>query len=119
MIRRCELTETAARLSLQLEVYGIPDGFDATGDDWQVIVRVRDQFTNYRKLVELLPPCPESCDWARSESEPGDGHCLTYEFAHHILKTEAKQLALSTYNAWRAKRRDALATRVKDAAAGS
>ena len=61
MIRRCELTETAAKLSLQLEAYRIPDDFEAAGEDWQVIARIRDEYTNYRKLAKALPPCPDSC----------------------------------------------------------
>ncbi len=100
MIRRCELTETAAKLSLQLEAYRIPDDFDATGAEWEVIARIRDQYTNYRKLAAALPPCPDNCAPARPSPNAPDGHCLTYEFAHHMLKTEAKQVAATAYRAW-------------------
>lgn len=106
MIRRCDLTETAAKLSLQLEAYPIPDDFDAGGEDWEIIARVRDHYTNYRRLAEALPPCPDNCPPGKGSSNLVQGHCLTYEFAHHVLRTAAKQVAVHAYRAWRTRQQD-------------
>ena len=104
MIRRCELTEMAAKLSLQLEASRIPDDFDASGEAWEVIARVRDRYTNYRALAAQLPACHDGCPLHSNAAEPVPGTCLTYEFAHYVLKREAKHVALPAYSAWHARR---------------
>ncbi len=97
MATRCEVLERAAKLSLRLEAYRIPDGFEATGKHWEVVAKVRDEYTNYRKLLDALDECP------------GDDNLTTtgrsgYDTAREILDTEARELAKRLYGSWYAQR---------------
>jgi hypothetical protein len=99
MIMRCAVTEAAARLTLQLEAYPIPDDFDPSGKYWQVITRVRNRYTNYQALVDALPDCPLNCG-----RRVGAG-CSSYDFATDILDQEARRLAVCSLDAWQARRK--------------
>jgi hypothetical protein len=103
MITRCEVMEKAAKLSLQLEAYSIPDGFEATGKYWQVVAKIRDEYTNYRKLLEALRDCPVDGKLTRTGRSSDD--C-----AREMLDAEARELAMRVYDAWSA-RRNKLAAR--------
>lgn len=97
MSTRCEVLETAAKLSLQLEAYKIPDGFEATGKYWQVVARVRDQYTNYKQLLEALADCQVSEQLTRTGRS---GH----DCAREMLETEARELARRVYHSWHVQR---------------
>ncbi len=97
MVTHCEVMEKAAKLSLQLEAYSIPDGFEATGKYWQVVAKVRDQYTNYRTLLEILQDCPADGKLTRTGRS---GH----DCAREMLETEARELAMRVYDAWSARR---------------
>ncbi|MGE5602185.1 MAG: hypothetical protein ACM30E_03995 [Nitrososphaerales archaeon] len=97
MVTHCEVMEKAAKLSLQLEAYSIPDGFEATGKYWQVVARIRDEYTNYKKLLEVLQDCPADGKLTRTGRS---GH----DCAREMLDTEARELARRVFDAWSARR---------------
>lgn len=97
MATRCEVMEKAAKLSLELEAYSIPDGFEATGRYWQVVAKVRDEYTNYRKLLETLQGCPADGKLTRT-GRP------SHDCAREMLEAEARELAMRVYDAWSARR---------------
>lgn len=97
MATRCEVLETAAKLSLQLEAYRIPDSFEATGKDWQVVDKVRDEYTNYRQLLGAL----DDCRMGEQVTKTGrSGH----DCAREMLEVEARALARRVYRSWHARR---------------
>jgi hypothetical protein len=93
MAAHCEVMETAAKLSLQLEAYKIPDGFEATGNYWEIVARIRDHYTNYKRLLDVLDRCPADGGLTRS-GRPSD------DCARELLETEARQLAMRVYRTW-------------------
>ncbi len=97
MATRCEVMEAAAKLSLQLEAYNIPDSFAPSGKRWQVVARVRDEYTNYRDLLASLGAC------ANGESLTVSGR-PAYDCAREVLDTEARELAQRVYRTWYAQR---------------
>ncbi len=100
MLTSCDVTETAGRLSLQLEAQAIPDDYDPVGAYWQIIANVRHSFTNYDTLLAALPDCPLECPIAESNGDLTGQSCANYDLAHDILKTEARRLAMNLYRAW-------------------
>ncbi len=98
MIARCAVTEAAARLSLELEAYSIPDDFQPEGKYRQVVARVRDQYTNYRQLLVSLPSCtPADCGKVEG------GGCASHDLAEAMLEIEARRLAIGVYACWEAR----------------
>ncbi len=99
MITRCDVTEAAARLSLQLEATSIPDGFGATGKYRQNVSEVQQLYTNYERLLGSVPACPDECPL-----HPGNAagaRCFSRDFAIEMLEADARQLAAWVYEKWR------------------
>lgn len=98
-------------LCSQLRADSIPVDYDPVGEYWQCIADARHTFTNYETLLERFPDCPVDCPIAASNGDRAGAACSNYEFAQYVLKTEAKRLAKSTYDAWHAQRHAAPAAR--------
>jgi hypothetical protein len=105
MITRCEVTEEAAKLSLQLEAYSIPDDFNATGKYWHRVAEVRQQYTNFPTLLEALPACPGDCPLLPGKQD--GARCFSRDFAYDMLEADARQLAMCVYDRWSARREKA------------
>lgn len=99
MMTACEVTETAIRLCLLLQVGRIPEDFHRAGDYRHVMTRVLDEYTNYQALREALPSCPADCPIAARAGQHPGSTCFNYHLARDILQTEARRRALVMFAA--------------------
>jgi hypothetical protein len=111
MVRRCDVTETAAKLSLYLEAYQVPADFDLPAGERQAVELVRSRYTNYEKVLTLLPRCPDDCPFAVAAQDGATGFCFSNDFARRELAGEARRLAAGAYNAWLLRRKQGIGRR--------
>jgi hypothetical protein len=99
MLTACEVTETAIRLCLHLQVELIPEDFHRAGEYRQGMARVVAEYTNYGSLSEALPSCPPECAIAARAGSANGAACFNYHLARDILQTEARRRALVMFAA--------------------
>jgi hypothetical protein len=100
MIRRCDVTEAAAKASLYLEAYQVPDEMNLPDGERQAVELIRRRFTNHETVLALLPRCPDDCPFAVTAQDGSASFCYSNYFARHELAGEARRLAAGVYNAW-------------------
>ena len=98
MIARCAVTEAAARLSLELEAYSIPDDFQPEGKYRQVVARVR---TSTRITGSCSYPCPPARLQIAARSRAAGAPVTTSP--RRCWRSKPRRLAIGVYACWEAR----------------